>query len=216
MNHKMVSIADQIYATLEHDILTGVYERDELLTEIRLSEFLGVSRTPVREALRRLGQEHIVEITTKGARVIGISEQDLRDIYEIRYLTECRAARLAAERHDAESLKELKEYLDLQEFYTGKQDRDRINDADSSFHEALYLASGSPTYINTLGPLHRRIVKYRRVSVETQTRAVASLGEHRAIYEAIAAGDGDKAEELTREHIRHACASILGGSKLWD
>lgn len=216
MNHKMVSIADQIYATLEHDILTGVYERDELLTEIRLSDSLGVSRTPVREALRRLGQEHIVEITTKGARVIGITEQDLKDIYEIRCLLEPRAAKRAAEVRDAEVLAELKEYLDLQEFYTGKQDRDRINDADSSFHDALYRASGSPTFINTLGPLHRRVVKYRRVSVARQSRAVASLEEHRAIYEAIVAGDGQRAEQLTAEHIRHACTSILGEEKQWD
>jgi len=216
MNHKMVSIADQIYITLEHDILTGAYERDELLTEIRLSETLGVSRTPVREALRRLGQEHIVEITTKGAKVIGITEEDLKDIYEVRYLCECRCARRAAEIRDPEALAQLKEYLELQEFYTLKQERDRINDADSSFHDALYRASGSPTFINTLGPLHRRIVKYRRVSVGNPTRASASLEEHRGIYEAILAGDADKAEQLTREHIRHACESILKGAKLWD
>lgn len=216
MNHKMVSIADQIYSSLEHDILTGKYERDELLTEIRLSESLGVSRTPVREALRRLGQEHIVDITTKGAKVIGITDQDLEDIYEIRYLTECLAARKAAERQDPESIKELKEYLDLQEFYTNKHDRDHINDADSSFHQALYNASGSPTLINTLGPLHRRIVKYRRVSVETPKRATASLEEHRGIYEAIATGNASLAEQLTKEHIRKACESILGGSKKWD
>lgn len=213
MNHKMVSIADQIFEKLEHDILTGVYERDELLTEIRLSEELGVSRTPVREALSRLGQEHIVEITTKGAKVVGISEQDLVDIYEIRYRIECLAARRAAEnkKNDPQGLKELKEYLDLQEFYTNKEDRDHINEADSGFHEALYLLSGSSTLVNTLGPLHRRIVKYRRVSVETQVRARASLEEHRAIYEAIANGDGELAENLMREHILKARNSILGG-----
>ena len=216
MNHKMVSIADQIYMNLEHDILTGVYERDELLTEIHLSEALGVSRTPVREALRRLGQEHIVEITTKGAKVIGITEQDLRDIYEIRYLIEGRAAFKAARVRDPECLKELKDYLDLQEFYTAKGDKDRINDADSAFHDALYRAAFSPTFFNTLSPLHKRIVKYRGVSVETPERATASLEEHRGIYNAILSGDAALSERLTREHIRHAAESILGGESLWD
>ena len=213
MNHKMVSIADQIFEKLEHDILTGVYERDELLTEVRLSEELGVSRTPVREALSRLGQEHIVEITTKGAKVVGISEQDLVDIYEIRYRIECLAARRAAENkdNDPEGLKELKEFLDLQEFYTNKQDRDHINDADSGFHETLYELSGSAALVNTLAPLHRRIVKYRRVSVERTTRATASLEEHRAIYEAIAEGNGELAEKLMQQHIMKARDSILGG-----
>ena len=78
MEHKMVSIADQVFEELERDILVGTYARDELLTEIKLSEKMGVSRTPIREALRRLDQEHIIEITPTGARVIGITPDDIR------------------------------------------------------------------------------------------------------------------------------------------
>ncbi|MBQ6426013.1 MAG: GntR family transcriptional regulator [Clostridia bacterium] len=210
MNHKMLSIADQIFNELEHDILTGVYEHDELLTELKLSETLGVSRTPVREALSRLAQEHIVEMTSKGARVMGITEKDIEDIYAIRYRIESLAAKMAAENADEQGLKELKRLLDLQEFYTEKDDHDGTNAADSGFHQALYALTKSPTMIQTLGPLHRRIVKYRRVSYETPDRAITSLGEHRGIYEAIAAGDGEKAEELMRVHIEKARKSILG------
>ena len=110
----MISIADQVFEELERDILSGVYERDEVLTEIKLSEALGVSRTPIREALRRLEQEHIIEPTSKGARVIGISRDDIADICEIRLRLEGLAARWAAERTDQEGIQSLKETLDLQ------------------------------------------------------------------------------------------------------
>ena len=95
----MISIADQVFEELERDILSGVYERDEIITEIKLSEALGVSRTPIREALRRLEQEHIIEPTSKGARVIGISRDDIADICEIRLRLEGLAARFA-DKHD--------------------------------------------------------------------------------------------------------------------
>ena len=84
IEHKTVSLADQIFEHLETDILSGKYQRGEILTEAKLCQELGVSRTPVREALRRLSQEHIIEESTKGSVVIGISERDLEDIFMIR------------------------------------------------------------------------------------------------------------------------------------
>ena len=72
----MISIADQVFDELEKDILSGVYERGEMLTEVKLSEQLGVSRTPIREALRRLAQERIIDPTSKGVRVVGITRED--------------------------------------------------------------------------------------------------------------------------------------------
>ena len=209
MEHKMISIADQVFEVLERDILSGVYERDEILTEIRLSEQMGVSRTPIREALRRLEQEHIIEPTSKGARVIGITRADIADICEIRLRLEGLAARWAAERADVEGIRSLKETLDLQEFYTQKQDPDSIKNADSRFHQTIYALCGSHSMQDTLEPLHRKLLKYRRVSVSTQSRAQKSLEEHRAIYEAIAARDGEKAEQLTIRHVQNARDSIL-------
>ena len=84
MEHKTVSIADQVFEILEKDILTGVYARGEILTETKLSEKLGVSRTPIREALRRLEQERLVVGTSRGMRVVGLDMKDIEDIYEIR------------------------------------------------------------------------------------------------------------------------------------
>ena len=77
LEHKTISLADQVFEHLESDILSGKYQRGEILTESKLSAQLGVSRTPIREALRRLEQEHIIEESGKGSVVIGISEKDL-------------------------------------------------------------------------------------------------------------------------------------------
>lgn len=211
IDHKMTSLADQIFAELERQILIGEYERDELLTEIRLCEKLGVSRTPVREALRRLDQEHIIELTSRGARVIGITLEDLNDIYEIRIRIEGLAARRAAERATANDIEKLRHILELQEFYTRKNEPDQIKNTDSDFHQLLYQMSGSPSLQDTLEPLHRRVIKYRRVSVSSKSRAEKSYQEHLGIFNAIANKDADMAEELTRQHILNARNSILGG-----
>ncbi len=210
MEHKMVSIADQVFEELERDILVGVYARDELLTEIKLSEKMGVSRTPIREALRRLDQEHIIEITPKGAKVIGITPDDIRDIYEIRLRIEGLAARWAAEKASDEAIAAMKEVLDLQEFYTTKSAPEQLKNTDSRFHELLYAASGSNALLDTLAPLHRRIVKYRRASLSGQQRAEQSYDEHRAILQAVVNRDGDEAERLLRRHIENARDNILG------
>lgn len=209
MEHKMISIADQVFEELEKKILSGVYERGETLTEIKLSEALGVSRTPIREALRRLEQEHIIESTSKGARVIGISREDIADICEIRLRLEGLAARWAAERADAAGLQLLKETVDLQEFYTQKQDPESIKDTDSRFHQTIYALCGSNSMRDTLEPLHRKLLKYRRVSVSAHSRAEKSLEEHRAIYQAIDNRDGAAAERLTIQHVSNARDSIL-------
>ena len=209
MEHKMISIADQVFEELERDILSGVYERDEILTEMKLSEQLHVSRTPIREALRRLEQEHIIEPTSKGMKVVGINREDISDICEIRLRLEGLAARWAAERADQAGIQSLKDTLDLQEFYTQKQDPESIKNADSRFHQTIYSLCGSHSMQDTLEPLHRKLLKYRRVSVSARSRAEKSLEEHRAIFEAIAAHDGARAEELTIHHVQNARDSIL-------
>ena len=208
MEHKMISIADQVFEKLEHDILSGVYERDEILTEIKLSEQLGVSRTPIREAMRRLEAEHIIESTSKGARVIGISAQDIADIREIRLRLEGLASRWAAERAGDEGLDALKQAVELQEFYTQKNDPDSLKNIDSRFHQTIYALCGSNSMRDVLEPLHRKLLKYRRVSLGEPQRAQKSLAEHQAIYEAIAAHDGDSAERLTVLHVQKAHDAI--------
>ena len=107
ITHKTVSLADQVFEHIERDILSGKYQRGVIITENKLSTELGVSRTPIREALRRLEQEHLIEDSGKGSIVIGISEKDLDDIFLIRKQLECMAASMAAKNHTPEQLAEL-------------------------------------------------------------------------------------------------------------
>jgi len=205
IEHKTISLADQVFEHLESDILSGKYSRGEILTESHLSAELGVSRTPIREALRRLEQEHIIEETGKGSRVIGITEKDLEDIYLIRIQLEGMVASLAAKNYkDEEKLSRLKEALDLQEFYLNKKDADQIKHMDNRFHNMLYELSGSMVFYDTLLPLHKKVQKYRKASVESNSRALASVEEHRKIYEAVAKGDCDLAAKYASLHAENA------------
>ncbi len=204
MEHKSISIADQVFEKLERDILSGFYHRGEVLTETKLCEELGVSRTPVREALRRLEQEHIVSINQKGISVIGISKEDMEDIYEIRERMEGLAARRAAQNADEEGLAQLLHALELQEFYVSKQDVDNIKNMDSDFHRLLYRMTRSAALYDTMSELHKKVIKYRRSAVTNSGRAAQSVKEHRAIYEAIAAHDAVLAEEAAVAHVKNA------------
>lgn len=209
LEHKTVSLAEQVFEHLENDILTGKYQRGENLTELKLVTDLGVSRTPVREALHRLEQEHIIEITSKGILILGVTEQDLKDIFAIRLRIEGLASAFAAQNMTEDQLAELKDTLELQEFYVGKQDPDRIKTMDSKFHQLIYRYCGSAVLNDTLLPLHKKVQKYRRASVENNSRAQQSAREHRAIFEAIAAKNAALAEQYTTEHIANAAQHIL-------
>lgn len=209
LEHKTVSLAEQVFERLENDILTGKYQRGEVLTELKLVSDLGVSRTPVREALHRLEQEHVIEITPKGILILGVTEQDLKDIFAIRLRIEGMASYCAAENMSEAQLAELKETLELQEFYVSKQDPERIKTMDSKFHQLIYRYCGSAILNDTLLPLHKKVQKYRRASVEDNSRAQQSAREHRAIFEAIEARDAVLAEKHTTDHIANAADHIL-------
>lgn len=213
MEHKTISLADQVFERLESEILSGKYARGELLTELGLCTDLGVSRTPIREALRRLEQEHIIDISGKGITVLGVTREDMEDIYAIRMKVEGMAAAEAARHATDEQIAELKETLELQEFYLSKKDADRIKAMDSRFHELVYAATGSAVFCDTLTPLHKKVQKFRKSSVENNSRAESSVTEHRAIFTAIAAHDGQTAEAAMTAHVANARNHILGNKQ---
>ena len=165
IEHKTISLADQVFDKIETDILSGIYTRGEILTETKLSNELGVSRTPIREALRKLEHEHLIRESGKGSVVIGISEADLEDIFLIRDKIESIVAKMAAENRTEEQLEKLKEVVELQEFYLEKQDADRLKIMDNQFHETVYKMSGSTIFYDVLMPLHKKIQKYRKYEI---------------------------------------------------
>ena len=205
--HKSISIADQIFEQLERDILAGRYSRGTVLSEMGLAEELGVSRTPIREAIRRLEQENILEESGKGLTVVGISHEDMLDMYDIRLAIEGPAAQRAAERISEEELAAMREILDLQHFYLergGDRSSDQIKNLASRFHELLYKSSGSRAYSDALRSLHKKISKFRMASVSKKSRAEQSVREHEAIYEALSRHDGAAAAEAAVTHTLNA------------
>ena len=204
---KSISIADQIFEQLEREILAGKYPRGEMLSELRLSEEMGVSRTPIREAIRRLEQENILEEAGRGVIVVGISREDMLDMYEIRVRIEGLAAEWAAERISDEALNEMRETVELQRFDTEKQGIDnsnQIKNLDSRFHEQLYKATGSRALDITLSNLHKKMTKFRMASVSKRSRALQSVEEHEAILDALTRHDPEAARIAVEQHVSKA------------
>lgn len=208
---KTTSLADQVFEKLENDIIQGVYPRGEILTELKLVDQLGVSRTPIRDALRRLEQERLIEDTGKGSRVVGITEEDLEDIMNIRQRIEGLAAYYAAKNMTPEGLAELTHIVDLQDFYYDKGDAEQLRQVDEQFHDLICYLSKRTVIMDTLIPLHRKTRRYRRISMEDWSRTVNTRKEHKAIFDAMASGDADLAESLMEKHIENAKKHMLGG-----
>ena len=217
VQERAVPLAEQVFQTLEEDILQGRLKPGEVISELRLSKALGVSRTPIREALQHLEQESLVEIRpNRGAVVLGITRDDLEVIYDMRIRLEGLAASLAAKTADEEQLNAMKEVLDLQEFYVEKNNPDEQEIFDSRFHEMVYEFSGKRILYEVLKNLHRRITRYRRLSVTDMDRARKAITEHREIYEAIRDGNGSLADTLTIRHVENAKRSALASFESYE
>lgn len=211
--NKVTSLADIVYEQVERDILGGVYRRGDILTELRLSDQLKVSRTPVREALRRLEQDDLVESRGKSIVVVGITPEDLMDILEMRSRLEGIATAKCCKRITKQELSELDEIITLQEFYVSRGMTDKVLESDSRFHETIYAACGSRTYEKQLTAMHKKLQRYRKMSVSINTRAVASAAEHRDIFQAMSEGNTVLAEQLAVKHVEQARANILNSAQ---
>ena len=206
---KSISLADQVFEKLESDIISGVYPRGEILTELKLVEQLNVSRTPIREALRRLEQERLIRDSGKGSVVLGITLEDLEDIMDIRLRCEGLAAYYAAKNRTPEGAGRLRQLSELQDFYFEKGDFDHLRQIDDEFHESIYEISGRTVLMDTLRPLHRKTQRYRRNSFSIPARRKESIDEHKAICDAICTGDAALAEKLMSRHIENAKTTMI-------
>ncbi len=210
---KTVSLADQVFERLENDIITGVYLRGEILTELKLVDQLGVSRTPIREALRRLEQERLIQESGKGSVVLGITVGDLMDIMDIRQRIEGLAAWHATKNMTTEGLKKLHHISKLQDFYYSNEDVEHLRQMDDQFHDTIYELSGRTVIYDTLLPLHRKTMRYRKISIQDPERLSHSVQEHKDIFQAIEAGNAELAAELVTKHIANAKESMIARLK---
>ncbi len=203
------SLSGKVFHKLQEDILSGKYAIDEELKEKTIGDELGVSRTPVREALRQLELQGLVTITpNKGAHVVGLSKQDLIDIYEIRSVLEGLCAKWAAVNATPEQIEELEEIVYLTEFHVSKGHSDQVFALDNKFHEKLYEASGSKVLGSVLSDYHHYVQRVRRATLKSRERSEKSNDEHRMIAEAVKAHDSEKARMLANTHIMRTIENI--------
>jgi DNA-binding GntR family transcriptional regulator len=213
---EIASVVDQVYAAIRERITNGTLARGARVHQEDLADELGVSRTPVREALRRLAAEGLVEMrTNRGARVADVRQGDMRLAYEARLVIEPGAARLAAERAPAAAIARMGRAVAAQR--RAIPDVARSFDANREFHTALVQASDNEVLLQFAERLWvARIgeVIYERQS-ETPERMRLDADEHEQILLAVQAGDGRRAESLTRRHLAEAMRrslDLLGAS----
>ncbi|MBQ3583160.1 MAG: GntR family transcriptional regulator [Lachnospiraceae bacterium] len=203
------SLQGRVFDRLREDILNGVYKENDELKEMTIGAELGVSRTPVREALRQLELEGLVKIIpNKGAYVIGISSKDLKDIYEMRASLEGLCARWATKNAGAEDIAKLDEISDLAEFHLEKKKYDKVLELDNEFHELLYHMADSKMLYRTLSGFHHYLEIIRKKTLSSDERVRHSIQEHRDIIDSLRAGDAKRAEQLAILHMENTIQNI--------
>ena len=204
------SLRGRVFHKLRDDILNGKYKENEELKEVAIGEEMGVSRTPVREALRQLELEGLVQIIpNRGAFVTGIQAKDVRDIYMIRSRLEGLCARWACEKITKEQMESMEENVYLAEFHASKGNMEQMAELDNNFHRTLYAACDSKMLEHLLIDYHQYVLRIRKKTLSTPERAKASNIEHHGIMEAIRAGNADLAEELAAQHMRNAYDNMV-------
>jgi DNA-binding GntR family transcriptional regulator len=195
-----VSFADRAYYAIRELIVTLELPPGAVVREPELTEQLGIGRTPVREALRRLAQERLVEVfPRRGMFVTKVDVRDLVRLCEVRVALEPEAARLAAERATQADLAELRGVLGELD---GRRKRDAraLIDLDERIHRAIYHASHNPYLAETLEQYYAHALRIWMVAL-ARTDIGAAVGGHHAVLEAVVRGDGARAARLMREHV---------------
>lgn len=199
------SLTTLIFEKIREDVLNNVYKSGEKIIEAKVAEEMGVSRTPVREALKQLELDGLVEnIPNRGVIVKGVTRNDIDDIYEMRVAIEGIAARWSVERMSDESLKDLKEIYELMEFYTTKNDIDKIFELNTKFHEVIYKSACSRYLEHVLSDFQQFIKSTRKKSLTAEGRPVAALKEHHRVLEAFLNRDVEEAVAALMNHIENS------------
>lgn len=196
------SLRGKVFEKLRNDILRGRYKKGDELVECTIGKEMGVSRTPVREAIRQLELEGLVQlIPNKGAFVSGISSKDVMDMYLIRAKLEGLCAAMAAEHVTEVQLGKMEEAIILSDYHAEKGNFEQVCQQDGEFHKLLYEASKSKILAHTLLDFHQYLQRVRMASVRQRKRTQPSTQEHRKILEAIRKQDAKAADKAAYQHI---------------
>lgn len=200
---------------LRQAIRDGILPPGERLMEIPLAEELGVSRTPIREAIRILEQEGlIVMIPRRGTYVADMSLKDVTEVFELRSILEELAAELAAERITNEEIEALEQHLVEIGNYMNEKNLDKVVQADILFHEILYKASRNDRLVEMIHNLREQTLRFRTLSMSQTGRLAKTWDEHRQLVEAISDRDVERARQIARIHMEESEKTLLEGMQL--
>lgn len=203
-------LREVVCETLRDAIRKGVLKPGERLMEIQLAEELGVSRTPVREAIRKLELEgYVIMMPRRGTYVANLSIRDVNEVFEIRTSLDSLASGLAAERITDEELERLQRLLVLIGGYIETNNMDKIVETDTEFHDLLYQASRNTRLVGIIFNLREQLTRFRATSMSFPGRLKATLEEHRRIVEAIAQGDVKEAQLAAEDHMEKSEQTLL-------
>lgn len=207
---EFLPLRDVVFNTLRKAILTGELKPGERLMEIHLANRLGVSRTPIREAIRKLELEGLViMIPRRGAEVAQITEKSLKDVLEVRRALDALCVELACDRINSDEEEMLKEACDDFERATETKDATIIAKADVAFHDIIVQATGNQRLIQLINNLSEQMYRYRFEYIKDENRHDSLIDEHRIIYESIVKRDKKKAAQTARLHIDNQEKSII-------
>ena len=207
---EFLPLRDVVFNTLRRAILTGELKPGERLMEIHLANRLGVSRTPIREAIRKLELEGLVTmIPRRGAEVAQITEKSLQDVLEVRRALDALCAELACDRITNEGKAALERACDQFEKATKTGDVVTIAEADVALHDIIVQATGNQRLIQLINNLSEQMYRYRFEYIKDETGHENLVNEHRMIYESIMNGDREKAAAAARLHIDNQEQSII-------
>lgn len=203
-------LREVVFHTLRNAILTGDIEPGERLMEIKLAQKLGVSRTPIREAIRKLELEGLVVMAPRrGAQVAKITQEDMTQVLEVRAVLEGLAIELACDKVDSEKLDVLREKMIEFEKAVKGGDVVEIATKDVEFHDAIYDAAGNRRLVQILNNLREQMYRYRLEYIKEEEKRQELIAEHKNIVEAIADKNKEKAKESILLHIYNQEQGIL-------
>lgn len=207
--NEYLPLRDVVFKTLRRAILRGELKPGERLMEIQLANKLGVSRTPIREAIRKLELEGLVlMIPRKGAEVAEITEKNLRDVLEVRCALEDLAVQLACERISKEKIKELRAAAARFRDSLGSDDITEIAEADEAFHDVIFAATENKRLVQLLNNLREQMYRYRIEYLKKKECHPQLLEEHATIIKAIEERDKEKATQITSQHINNQVDTV--------
>ena len=203
-------LREVVCETLREAIRSGVLKPGERLMEIQLADELGVSRTPVREAMRKLELEgYVIMLPRRGTYVANISIRDINEVFEIRTTLDALASGLAAERITEEELEQLERLLVSIGENIETRNMKKVVEDDMEFHDLLYKASRNQRLVGIISNLREQMTRFRSMSMSYPGRLKKTLEEHSRLVEAIAQRDVELAQKLAVEHMENSEQTLL-------